>query len=61
MPFANADLRAIHFGRHGHEFGAANELQYEQMADGFLAGSMTGHEGMFQTKRNTSPPSEHRK
>ncbi len=41
MPFANADLRAIHFARHGHEFGAANEVQYEQMAEGFLAGSMT--------------------
>src|SRR6266850_2279516 len=41
MPFADADRRAIHFAKYGHQFGAADELQYEQMADGFLAGAMT--------------------
>lgn len=41
MPFADANQRAIHFARHGHEFGAADELQYEQMGDGFLAGPIT--------------------
>jgi len=41
MPFADANQRAIHFAKHGHEFGAADELQYEQMADGFLYGAMT--------------------
>ncbi len=41
MPFANADERAIHFQRHGHEFGAGNELQYETMADAFMGAPMT--------------------
>lgn len=41
MPFADANLRAIHFLKHGREFGAVDELQYEQMADGFLGGAMT--------------------
>jgi len=41
MPFADADRRAIDFAKYGREFGAANELQYEQMADGFLGGAMT--------------------
>lgn len=36
MPFANAYERAIHFARHGHEFGASTELDYEHMADMFL-------------------------
>jgi hypothetical protein len=40
MPFADADRRAIHFAKYGHQFGAADELQYEQMADSFLAGDM---------------------
>jgi hypothetical protein len=41
MPFANAFERSIHFKRHGSEFGAATELQYEQMADAFMATPMT--------------------
>jgi hypothetical protein len=41
MPFADANQRAIYFLKHGREFGAADELQYEQMADGFLGGPMT--------------------
>ncbi len=41
MPFANADERAMHFQRHGHEFGAGNELQYETLADAFMAAPMT--------------------
>lgn len=36
VPFLNAYERAIHFSRHGHEFGAATEHEYEQMADGFM-------------------------
>jgi hypothetical protein len=41
MPFADADRRAIHFAKYGRQFGAADELEYEQMADGFLGGAMT--------------------
>lgn len=41
MPFASPDERAIHFARHGHEFGAANEVEYEQMADGFMSQPLT--------------------
>jgi hypothetical protein len=40
MPFASAFERAIHFKKHGHEFGAATELQYEQMADTFMVAPM---------------------
>jgi hypothetical protein len=38
MPFADEYLRAIHFKKYGHEFAAADELAYEQLADQFLAG-----------------------
>jgi hypothetical protein len=37
VPFANATSRAIHFARHGHEFGAKSELEYERMTDKFMA------------------------
>lgn len=36
MPFANDQERALHFKRHGHEFQAANALEYENMADAFM-------------------------
>jgi len=36
MPFANTQQRDMHFARHGHEFGAADALQYEQLADAFM-------------------------
>lgn len=41
MPFANAQERALHFQKHGREFRAADEIQYEQMADAFMGGPMT--------------------
>jgi hypothetical protein len=41
MPFANAYERAIHFAKHGHEFGATTELDYEHMAETFLNRPMT--------------------
>lgn len=41
MPFANADERAMHFQRHGREFGAGTELEYEQMADAFMISPLT--------------------
>jgi hypothetical protein len=41
MPFANDEERDLHYKRHGHEFGAANALQYEGMADAFLSGPLT--------------------
>ena len=41
MPFANAEERSLHFARHGHEFAASDALQYEGMADAFMAAPMT--------------------
>jgi hypothetical protein len=41
MPFANAEQRTLHFERHGHEFQAANELQYEALADAFMSAPMS--------------------
>jgi pyocin large subunit-like protein len=41
MPFANAHERAIHFAKHGHEFGASSEIDYERMADAFMSRPMT--------------------
>jgi hypothetical protein len=38
MPFASLYKRAIHFTRHGAEFGAATPEEYEQMADAFMFG-----------------------
>ncbi|SRR5258708_35406735 len=38
MPFANNFERALHFQKHGHEFGASTEIDYEQMADAFMFG-----------------------
>lgn len=40
MPFANAWERDTHFAKHGHKFGAADPLEYEQMADAFMYGPM---------------------
>ena len=40
MPFSSAEERAIHFQKHGHEFGATTEIQYEEMADAFMARAM---------------------
>jgi len=41
MPFANAFERDIHFKKHGSDFGAATEIQYEQMADAFMTAPLT--------------------
>jgi hypothetical protein len=41
MPFASPDERAIHYKKHGLKFGAADELQYEQMADAFMTAVLT--------------------
>jgi len=40
VPFQNAYERAIHFAKHGKDFGAADEFEYERMADRFLFGRM---------------------
>jgi hypothetical protein len=37
MPFATADERDIHFKKYGYQFGAATAVQYEELADGFMA------------------------
>ena len=46
MPFASLLERDIHFARHGHEFGAADPAEYEQLAETFMYGAMaaTTHE-----------------
>ena len=41
MPFSSPEEGAIHFLKHGHKFGAATELEYEQMADTFMTEPMT--------------------
>lgn len=41
MPFASPNERAIHFAKHGHEFGAATEIDYENLADAFMGGPLT--------------------
>jgi pyocin large subunit-like protein len=51
VPFHNARQRAIHFVRHGHEFGAANEFDYESMAEAFMASPM--HPNMHEGTRTT--------
>ncbi len=40
MPFSTALNRAMHFRKHGHEFGAADEVDYDRMADAFMFGAM---------------------
>jgi hypothetical protein len=40
MPFANPIERAIHFQKHGHEFGAGSETEYENLADVFMTGPL---------------------
>jgi hypothetical protein len=40
VPFLNARLRAIHFIKHGSDFGATNEFDYERMADAFMSAPM---------------------
>lgn len=37
VPFESPRKREIHFYRHGNEFGAANEFDYERMADAFMS------------------------
>jgi pyocin large subunit-like protein len=36
VPFKNAYERGIHFKKHGADFGAATEVDYEAMADYFM-------------------------
>jgi hypothetical protein len=36
MPFANDMERELHFWKHGEEFGAADSLEYERLADAFM-------------------------
>ena len=40
MPFATPLHRDTHFRRHGHEFGATDEFDYERMADAFMDGGV---------------------
>ena len=37
MPFLDAARRALHFKKHGHDFGPCDELQYEAKAEAFFA------------------------
>jgi hypothetical protein len=48
VPFADARHRSIHFAKHGREFGAADEYEYERLADAFMSAPWyTGlHEGV---------------
>jgi hypothetical protein len=46
VPFASGKQRKIHFVRHGHEFGAADEYEYERLADAFM--SMPLHPDIYE-------------
>jgi hypothetical protein len=55
MPFANAEERSLHFKKHGHEFGATDEVEYEGMADAFMGGPMS-----ITTRECVRPSGNHR-
>jgi hypothetical protein len=42
VPFASPRQLILHFVKHGHKFGAASELDYEQMADAFMSEPLNG-------------------
>lgn len=46
VPFRNARERQIHYAKHGHKFGAADEFDYERMADMFMSQPM--HADLFE-------------
>jgi len=41
MPFRNQLERDLHFAKHGHNFQAADAVEYKRMADAFMFGPMT--------------------
>lgn len=49
VPFYPAKQRTLHFKKHGHEFGAADEFEYERMADAFMSCPM--HANMLERRR----------
>ena len=51
VPFLNAWQRSLHFAKHGHEFGATNEFDYEAMAEKFMGAIM--HPSMHECFRTT--------
>ena len=51
MPFLDALQRDIHFAKHGREFGAADAMEYERMADAFMFDPITADIGEC-TRRN---------
>jgi hypothetical protein len=53
VPFRLPIHRAKHFMRHGHEFGAADELEYERMADAFMQSPLLST--MIQCIRTITP------
>ena len=53
MPFPSASQRAKHYVKHGHEFGAANEFVYEQMADAFMSLPANLHLNLVECSRTT--------
>jgi len=55
MPFTNAQELAMHFERHGREFGATTQVQYEVMADAFMAAPIT-----ITTRECVRPNGTHR-
>jgi len=51
MPFRDALERDIHFAKRGHEFGAADAVTYERMADAFMFDPIAADVGEC-TRRN---------
>jgi hypothetical protein len=51
VPFHRAKQRTLHFLLHGHEFGAADEFEYERMGDAFM--SSPWYPGLHECSRTT--------
>lgn len=56
VPFANPYEKAIHFARHGSDFGAADEDDYERMGDAFMYGPRNA-----DTRECSCPPTGRRR
>jgi hypothetical protein len=52
VPFPDPKERAKHFIKHGHKFGAADEFEYERMADAFM--TAPAHPNLYEGVRATA-------
>jgi hypothetical protein len=52
VPFLDAKQRALHYLKHGHKFGAADDFEYEKLADAFMGAPW--HPGLHDGVRRNS-------